>query len=634
MSDPMAEQPQGRAGARRPAFAACSLAVRAAPGPLALYTALTLTGGLLPVVIAWLTKLVLDQLAGGAALGTLTGLGAGLALCGLVAGVTPQVTRYLRAAIDREAGLVAQDRLFTAVEGFAGLGWFEDPRFLDRLRLAQQSAGTAPALAVDGVLGMVRAAFTITGFLGSLLLLSPLMTVLVLASGVPTLIAEIALSRRRARMFWDIGPVERREFFYSQLLSSVEAAKEVRLFGAGAFLRQRMLTERRTANAAKRAMDRREVLVQAGLGLLAAAVSGGGLLWAVGAARTGALSVGGITMFVAAVGGVQGALAALAAEVARSHQAVLMFGHYEAVTTVGRDLPVVAVPRALPELRDAIELRDVWFRYSEEHPWVLRGVSLRIPHDKAVALVGLNGAGKSTLVKLLCRFYDPTRGAILWDGVDLRDTDPAELRQRIGAVFQDYMEYDMTAADNIALGALGSSGNPEDTDDDRASIQAAAERAGIHDKLAGLPHGYDTLLSRMFFMESDKDDPATGVVLSGGQWQRLALARAFLRDERHKRDLMILDEPSAGLDAEAEHEIHDELRRHRAGRTSLLISHRLGAVREADLIVVLSEGRVTERGDHATLLASGGEYARLFTLQASGYQAGAEAEPAFTGGNP
>ncbi|MET7304376.1 ABC transporter ATP-binding protein [Embleya sp. NPDC005575] len=627
------QQPQKRSGAGRQAVAAFSLAVRAAPGTLALYAALALIVGLLPVVVAWLTKLVLDRLAAGADVGALTGLGVGLALAGLVTAVAPQVTRYLRAGIDREVGMVAQDRLFTAVEGFVGLSRFEDPRFLDRLRLAQQSGGTAPTLVVDGVLGMSRAALTVTGFLGSLILLSPMMTVLVLASGVPTLLAEIALSRRRARMFWDVGPVERRELFYGQLLSSVEAAKEVRLFGAGAFLRHRMLTERRTANAAKRAMDRREVVVQAGLGVLAALVSGGGLLWAVGAARTGALSVGGITMFVAAVGGVQGALAALAGEVARSHQAVLMFRHYATVTTAGPELPVPAAPRALPELRDAIELRDVWFRYSEEHPWVLRGVSLRIPHDQAVALVGLNGAGKSTLVKLLCRFYDPTRGAILWDGVDLRDTDPVELRRRIGAVFQDYMEYDLTAADNIALGGLGSSDNPDSLPDDRVPIQAAAKRAGIHHKLAGLPHGYDTLLSRMFFMESDKDNPATGVMLSGGQWQRLALARAFLRDEQGKRDLMILDEPSAGLDAEAEHEIHAELRRHRTGRTSLLISHRLGAVREADLIVVLSEGCVAERGDHAALMATGGEYARLFTLQANGYQDDPEAESVFTGGN-
>jgi ATP-binding cassette subfamily B protein len=261
-------------------------------------------------------------------------------------------------------------------------------------------------------------------------------------------------------------------------------------------------------------------------------------------------------------------------------------------------------------LERGIELRDVWFRYSDEHSWVLSGVNLFLPAGQAIALVGRNGAGKSTLVKLLCRLYDPTKGAILWDGVDLRDMDVAELRHRIGAVFQDFMHYDLTAAENIALGDVG-------TLDDRGRITAAARLAGVHEMLEALPSGYDTMLSRTFMSEADKDDPETGVVLSGGQWQRLALARAFLRD---KRDLLILDEPSSGLDAVAEHEVHTRLREHRAGRTSVLISHRLGAVRGADQIVVLDDGGISEHGTHDELIAASGLYAELFRLQAAGYQ--------------
>ncbi|GHC74292.1 ABC transporter ATP-binding protein [Streptomyces cinnamoneus] len=599
----------GLRAALRRTTAAGALVARAAPGALAAYTVLALAAGALPVVTAWLTKLLLDGLGGGASSARMTGLGAGLAASGLLLGVVPQISRYLRTELDRRVALLAEDRLFTAVEGFTGLGRFENPRFLDRLRLAQSAGGGTPNQAVDGAVGITRATLTIGGFLGSLSVLSPWMTALVLAAAVPTLLSEVTMARRKARTLWDIGPVERRQMFYSELLSSVEAAKEIRLFGIGAFLRERMLTDRRTADAAKRSVDRREAGVQTGLGLLAALVSGGGLLWAVHSAHSGRLSAGDVVMFVAAVAGVQGALTTLAGEVARSHQALLMFDHYLAVTGAGPDLPVPARPVAVPPLTRGIELQDVWFRYSEDHPWVLRGATLHIRHGRALALVGLNGAGKSTLVKLLCRFYDPCRGAILWDGVDIRTVDVAELRRRIGAVFQDYMHYDMTAAENIALGDLTALR-------DRPRLRAAAERAGIHARLTGLPHGYDTLLSRRFFMEADKNNPETGVVLSGGQRQRLALARGLLR---HDCDLMILDEPSAGLDAEAEHEIHTALRQHRGERTSLLISHRLGAIRDADLIAVLEDGRIVEQGSHPALVRSGGRYARLFALQASGY---------------
>ncbi|MFD7666864.1 ABC transporter ATP-binding protein [Streptomyces sp. NPDC059788] len=604
---------------RRRAGTACSLAFKAAPGTLALYVALTLATSCLPVAAAWLTKRALDNVVGGADWGAVIGPGAGLAVVGMAAGVAPTVTRYLREQLDREVGALAQERLFSAVDTFVGLGRFENPTFLDRLRLAQQAGAPSVNRAVDGIVGTVRGSLTIVGFLGSLFLLSPVMTALVLASAVPVLIWEIKLSRQRAGMYWRIGPTERREFLYTDLLSSVEAAKEVRLFGIGSLLRNRMLAERRRANAAKRSMDRKEVWVQSGLGTVSALVSGAGLLWAVGAAHAGTLSVGDVTMFIASVAGVQGALVSTANEISGCHQALLLLDHYVAVTGAGPDLPRAVAPRPLPRLRKGIELRDVWFRYDENHPWVLRGVNLHIPHGRALALVGLNGAGKSTLVKLLCRFYDPTRGTVLWDGIDLRHVDVAELRERISAVFQDYMNYDMTAAENIALGDVREFTNGRRTRD-------AAHQAGIHEKVVTLPHGYDTLLSRMFFTESDREDPENGVVLSGGQWQRLALARAFMRG---RRDLMILDEPSSGLDAMAEHEVHTTLQQHRRGQTSVLVSHRLGAVRDADTIAVLSGGRVVERGSHDELVAAGAEYARLFGLQASGYRPStvAETEP-------
>ncbi|MGH3588718.1 MAG: ABC transporter ATP-binding protein, partial [Pseudonocardia sp.] len=364
-------------------------------------------------------------------------------------------------------------------------------------------------------------------------------------------------------------------------------------------------------------LDQREVRVQLVLAALSAAVAGAGMVWAIYAASTGQISIGDIAVFFAAVPGVQGALAGITGEIAAAHQALLVFDHYVAIVRSEPDLRPAPTPHPVTALRSGIELRDVWFRYDEDHDWVLRGVDLTIPAGHSVALVGHNGAGKSTLVKLLCRFYDPDRGAVLWDGVDLRDLDVDALRERIGAVFQDFMDYDLTAAENIALGDLAAL-------DDLDRITAAARDAGIAEKIEGLPLGYRTMLSRIFFDDADADDPDSGVVLSGGQWQRIALARGLLRA---RRDLLILDEPSAGLDAEAEHDVHLRIRSLRQDRTSLLISHRLSAVRDADVIAVLDDGRVREQGRHAELLAAGGAYARLFTLQARGYQMDGDDEP-------
>ncbi|MFG1679248.1 ABC transporter ATP-binding protein [Nonomuraea sp. NPDC049269] len=591
----------------RQALVAARLVWRAAPVPVLGYLAVTLVAGLVPIVVAWLTKLALDRVAAPGPPGVLLGLAVGLAVAGLFTSVSLQGSQYLRGEVSRRTTLVAKDELFASVERLDGLARFEDPAFLDRLRFAQESA-RALQLMVDSCFGLARGVVTLVGFMVSLAVLTPVFTGVVVVAAVPALMVELRLSRRRADVMWKIGPVERREFFYGQLLSTVNAAKEIRLLGIGPFLRGRMIDELRTSTAAKRRLERRELSAQAGLSLLSAAISGGGLIWVLVSAGQGRLSVGDVSMFAAAAAGVQSAVAGLVSTAAGAHQQLLMFGHYVDVVEADPDLPAAASPAgALPVLRRGIELRDVWFRYSPAHPWVLRGLNLFIPYGEAVALVGRNGCGKSTLVKLLCRFYDPTRGAILWDGVDLRDVEVGRLRERIGAVFQDFMAYDFSAADNIAVGDLAALG-------DQGRIETAAGHAGVHEMVEALPHGYDTLLTRMF--HQDPDDPGGGVTLSGGQWQRLALARAFLREDR---DLMILDEPSAGLDAEAEYDLHTRLRQIRAGRTGVLISHRLGAVRAADLIAVLVDGVIAERGSHADLLAAGGTYARLFTLQAQGY---------------
>ncbi|MGB2570723.1 ABC transporter ATP-binding protein [Micromonospora citrea] len=597
--------------ATRHARVALGLTWRAAPVGTGVDLLLAVLAGATPVAVAGLTKLVLDRLTGrGGPAVSVALLGVGLAVAAAVAAVLPHLRRYVEDERSRAVTRLVRRRLHDAVSRLVGLVRLEDPVFQDRLQAAQQTGHLGPTQLTGNTLGAVQSVIAIAGFLGVLLALSPVIGLLVLVAALPTLGMQLRLNRARMAMVLRLEHFQRRDLFFAHLLTGVPAAKEVRLFGLGRFFGDRMLDELHGMHRVERGLDRREMRAQALLGLLGAGVAGVGVVWTVNAAAAGRLSLGDVAVYLAAVPGVQGALGALVGQVGAIHQALLLFDHYDQVVRAEPDLPVPATPRPVPPLRRGIELRDVWFRYSPEHPWVLRGVDLWLPHGATTALVGLNGAGKSTLVKLLCRFYDPERGAILWDGVDLREFDPQALRDRLGAVFQDFVSYDLTAGENIAVGDLSALG-----DADR--LRHAARHAGVDDTLTALPRGYDTLLTRVFFDGPDRDDPQAGVVLSGGQWQRVALARGFLRAEV---DLLVLDEPSSGLDAEAEHDLHTRLRELRRGRTGLLISHRLNAVREADLIVVLADGRVTERGDHHELLAACGDYARLFTLQAHGYR--------------
>ncbi len=589
--------------------AAASLAATAAPRWLAARIALAAAAAGVPVLAAWLMKTVLDRVVAPDAPVLVPVLL--LALSGVAAVLVPELGRYADAELQRRIGLAARQRLYAAVGRMGGLRAFENPRFHDRLSLAAEVGPTGPAEAVTSAIGVATGAATAAAFLAALLTVNPWMLLVVLAAALPTLRAELKLSRHRAQTLGELGRSTRREFFYAQLMTSVTAAKEVRLFGLAGLFGARMLGELRRIHAGHRRMERRELAVQCLQGVLGAAVAGAGLIWAAGAARAGRLTVGDVSIFVAALAGVQAGVSASCAHRGRAHGALLLFAHYRFVTEAPPDLPAGEHPvAAVPPLRSGIEFDDVWFRYEDDLPWVLRGVSLTLPAGQAVALVGRNGAGKSSLVKLLCRFYDPARGAIRWDGIDLRDLPLDELRRRLGVAFQDFMAYDLSAAENIGLGDLPRLG-------DRDAVSGAARRAGAHDILTALPRGYDTLLTRVYLDAADRDDPDTGVELSGGQWQRVALARALLREGS---DLLILDEPSSGLDAEAEAEITDRLRAHRAGRTSLLISHRLNTVRDADLIVVLHDGAVAERGAHEDLVAAGGEYARLFARQAAGYR--------------
>jgi ATP-binding cassette, subfamily B, bacterial len=565
--------------------------------------------GLVPVMSAWLAKLVVDNLAiePPAERQRLLLLIAGIALTVLIGQVGQGSLRYVEDQLSRRIEIAAQGELFAALNRHAGLTSFERPSVHNQLYLALQAGQQAPFQLISVASGLIQGAFSLAGFVTVLLAINPVLAGLASVAVVPHLIAEMRLSKRDVELSVALSPTERRKLFYARLQSEPQAAKELRIFGLGTFFHRRMLGELNTIWRAERALGRRKLAVQATLDGLSAVATAIGLVLMIRMAVTGRLTAGDVVVVLSALPGMALAAVALVRQLAQGAQALLLIGQYRDLIELAPAREAVGPDAAASPLRAGITLDDVWFRYDDDLPWILRGVSMHIPFRCSVGLVGLNGAGKSTLVKLLCRLYEPTKGRILWGGTDIRELAPASLRARIGAVFQDFMTYDLTAAENIGLGDLASV-------DDLDRVREVARLAGIHEAIELFPRGYSTMLSRIH--GSDNDDQEGGLMPSQGQWQRLALARMLMR---MNRDLLILDEPSSGLDAEAEYNVHRLVHGH-TGATRILISHRLNAVRMADIIVVLDGGTIVERGTHDELTLLGGRYATLFNKQASGYR--------------
>lgn len=572
----------------------------------------TVALGAIPVVTAWVTKLLVDRLTGSS--GGVGPVFAGLVVGGLVAATVvrqfgEEWVRYLEAQLGRRVNRLTQDRLFTKINSFTGLSWFERPQLQDQMRLAQQAGQVAPQL-LAVIAGVTQQSVTIAGFVVVVVAISPLLALVTLVVAVPQLLAQLRLAGQRVRLLEALSPHERREFFYRDLQVDPRAAKELRLFGLGSFFHRRMLDELSEIHAGEQALDRRELRVNSLLGVPAAVLLGVALWLVVHAGVEGTITPGDLVLILAALAGISSGVISLVGQVAQASETIGIVGYYDELVGAHTLIKTARAGSPAPSLKDGIVFEDVWFRYGDELPWVLKGLDLRIPAGCSTGLVGPNGAGKSTIVKLLGRLYEPTAGRILWDGVDLLALDHESLRTRVGMVFQDYMTYDLTAAENIGVGNL-------ERIDDRAHVQRTAELAGVAEAIERLPARYDTMLSRIHFAGSEESEQS-GVLLSGGQWQRLALARMLMRADR---DLLILDEPTSGLDAEAEYHVNRIVHGETSGRTRLLISQRLNAVRVADRILVLENGRIIEEGSHAQLIAADGRYAKLFTLQARGYRA-------------
>ncbi len=477
---------------------------------------------------------------------------------------------------------------------------FEDPVFYDKMERARRQT-TARLGMLAGLAAMGQQLVTLLSLLSAVIFFYPWLLLLLLAATVPVFLGETRFAMLNYSMLFRYTP-ERRELDYLRYLgASNESAKEVKIFGLGAYLvdRSRTLFERFYAE------NRHLAIHRAWHGTLLNLIPTGAYYLAyaliVLRALAGALTVGDLTLMVGAFSRARSTMESLVSGlVGVSEQALFikdLFDFFQTNPTIAS--PPNALPAPRP-IRSGFEFDNVSFSYPEATRQVLSGVSFRFYPGERIALVGENGAGKTTLVKLLARLYDPTEGRILLDDVDLREYGVDELRHEVGVIFQDYMRYDMLAAENIGVGRV-----QQIQDSDR--VQASADKSLAAEVIRKLPNNYRQMLGRRF---------EGGVDLSTGQWQKIALARAYMRDAQ----ILILDEPTASLDAKAEFEVYQRFAELTSGKMAVLISHRFSTVRMADRILVLEHGRVIEQGSHQQLLALGGTYAELFELQAAGYR--------------
>jgi len=566
---------------------------------------LSLVQALLPVAAAWLLKLLLDavvvyfetpaeQFFRYVILFT-----AGYVVVFSLQKLVGPLEQYIKGELQRAIGLLVRGNVYRQTLSFEGIAYLENPQYHDLQTVSSQSVQSAPFMIADALSALVRAVSLLASFLGLLLWLSPLLTLLVLLSAIPHLLIHLKFGRDRFKLSFDLSPLQRESFYLSFLLTGLDAAKELRLFGLQSYLFDKWRQAAAQSNEAERQLQYKEMGWQLLLELLAFAAMALAFFFILLGIFNRQLSVGDIALYSSALAGVQTGIVTLVRAIGQTSEVHLFFTQYENLQTMPQPIRISDNPRPVSPLRRAIEFRDVWFRYSDDAPWVLQGISFTIPANQCLALVGVNGAGKSTLVKLITRLYDPTQGQILWDGIDIREFDVAGYRRRLSTVFQDFVRYQLPVWENIGLGDVPHI-------DRREQIMAAARQADVANCIDALPNGYETQLSRWLARGQ------TGTDLSGGEWQKIAIARAFMR----QADLILLDEPTAALDSETESRLVQLLTQLKAGRTSLLISHRFSTVKLADRIVVMDAGQVSECGSHAQLMAAEKLYYRMYTAQA------------------
>jgi len=561
----------------------------------------------LPAAMAWVGKLIVDAVVAAAKTGDaaqrwqvlrLVGLEAGLMAASMAMSRGQSLLRDLmRASLGNHVNTLILEKAATLE-----LRHFEDADFYDKMQNARREASLRPLSMALETASLLQQFLILASYAFLLVRLSPWSVLLIVAASVPSFIAEARFSGESFRLNTWRAPEGRRQNYLEWILTRDSHVKEVKLFNLAPLVLSRYRALFEKFYAEDRSLALRKSLAGVALGVVSLAAFYGAYAFMAVRAALGAITLGDLTLYLSVFRQGQSSIQSALASIGSLYEDGLFMSNLFAYLDIGTggELPRRNPPLAPARARaQEIEFRNVSFRYPGSDKWVLRGISLRLLPGEKMALVGENGAGKSTLIKLLMRLYDPTEGAIFYGGVDLRDMDVRDLRDRIGVLFQDFVRYQWTARENVGVGWVPAL-------EDRSRVERAIEDGGARSVIDQLPQKIDTMLGGWF---------EEGQELSGGQWQKIALARAFMRDS----EVLVLDEPTAALDAEAEHELFVRLQQLAAERTAILISHRFSTVRRADRIAVIQEGRVEELGTHEELLARKGRYAHLFRLQASGY---------------
>lgn len=568
----------------------------------------TIVGALLPAAQAWVGKLIVDAVVNGIN----TGAGAQAGLVSVLPLLAAEFVMLTLQAGNNQARTLAEHILHArlnldintriirkALE--LDLTYFENAEYYDKLQNARREADYRGLQTVNGGFYLIQNIITLVSFGALLVRFSPLLSLILFAATIPAFIAQSRYAELSFRVLSWRAPEARKLSYLEYLLTDYDSVKEIRLFGLGEPLLGRYANLFWTFLQQDQSIAQKRSLASFGWGLLATLSYYASYAWIVWNAVGGLITLGDMTLYLGIFRNSQSMFEAIFNGLSELYEDGLFMSNLFTFLDLQPQMVVSARPLPVPrDIRQGIELRHVSFQYAGHDEWALRDVNLKINPGEKIALVGPNGAGKTTLIKLLTRLYDPTEGQILLDGVDLRNYDLRELRQHIGVIFQDFVRYHLAASENVGFGQI-------EALDDRPRIVRAAEKSGAHPLITSLPEGYETTLGRWFSKGRD---------LSGGEWQKIALARAFMRDCR----VLVLDEPTAALDAENELKVFQQFRELAEDKIAVLISHRFSTVRMADRIFVSEHGQVSEQGTHGDLLALGGTYARLFTLQAESYR--------------